>query len=32
MEDYDGVTPLAHVDFDKAVFWVRMFNLKPFSH
>jgi hypothetical protein len=27
MVDYDGVTPLAHVDFDKAVFWVRMFNL-----
>jgi hypothetical protein len=25
--DYDGVTPLAQLEFDKAAFWVRMSNL-----
>jgi hypothetical protein len=27
MVDYDGVMPLAQVEFDKAAFWVRMFDL-----
>lgn len=27
VEDFDGVTPPAMIDFEKVAFWVRMFNL-----
>jgi hypothetical protein len=30
VEDFDGVTPPAMIEFEKVAFWVRMFNL-PFA-
>ena len=29
LADYDGTTPPFELEFDKAAFWVRMYNLSP---